>query len=369
MPGDGGVGAIGATTITVMVPPDQPMSMLLRFGCALVVTLVGIAVLIRFRKRLPALVVTRTRRIFVEVVILGTLQIVVAIFIGAVDLRGALAGKIAPEDNRILWGLPFAGAAAVLFQAFSVLRADTSDSELAELRTTRDTLDKQLTDARAQRNFFTIVSQAFLRVVSHKRERLKGAKNAEEGIKALQPTRQGMSIIMACWEIFDKMINPTVETHHRVRVAYFRANAHRLDPMYCWNGDSASCVSVGGWSQTVTASFSFAAMKGCVARSVSLSGETRWIPDAEAADKDSSNPFFFFDYQTEYETLKSMVVVPVRLEGEGPKYDVVSIDTSCKGYFNAPDRSDEVLHIVQNMAHRLHLEKEMERVIGGGADA
>lgn len=361
---DGGAGAPGAAAVkAVEIPPAHLTPMIFRFGFGILVVLAGTALLIWQRKRLPRLVATRPWRIFIEVIVVGALGVVVALMIGAVDLKGALAGKIASEDNGILWGLPFVGAALVLFQAFSAFRSDSSDRELTELRTGRAVLENLLADARAQRNFFSIVSRAFLKVVSHKRERLKGAKNADDGIRALQPKHQGMSLIVACWEVFDKMINHDENTHYRVRVSYFRVVGDRLIPVYCWNGDSASCVSLGGGSPTVAASFCFDSVKGCVARAVANSGETRWIPDAQVADKDPSNPFFFFD-QSEPETLKSMVVVPVRVEGEGGKYDVVSIDTDCKGYFNDAERSDEVLHIVENMAHRLHLEKEMERLMG-----
>jgi len=174
-----------------------------------------------------------------------------------------------------------------------------------------------------------------------------------------------MSIIVACWEIFDKMINRDGEPHHRVRVAYFRVTGDRLVPVYCWNGNSSECVSLNGGSPMVAASFTFDAVKGCVARAVSNSGETRWIQNAETADKDPGDPFFFFD-ATEHEKLKSMVVVPVRLEDDAARYDVVSIDTDREGYFNAAKRGEALEHIIENMAHRLQLEKEMERLHNGG---
>lgn len=223
MPLDGGAGT-GSIGTEVEFTPSLPTPMVFRFGWGILVVLVGTALLIWQRKRLPRFVSTRSARIFVEVIIVGALGVVVALMIGAVDLRGALGGKIAPEDNGILWGLPFTGAALVLFQAFSAFRSDSSDRELTELRADRTALHKELSDARAQRNFFSTVSRAFLKVVSLKRARLKGAMTADDGVKALQPKHQGMSLIVACWEIFDKMINQDENAHYRVRVAY------RLNP-------------------------------------------------------------------------------------------------------------------------------------------
>lgn len=147
------------------VQSSGPASMLVRFGAALLITVVGVGLLIWQRKRLPAAVATRSKRLFVEVLLLGALEFVVGILTSAADLRGALKGKISAEDNRILWALPFAVAAVILFQAFSVLRSDTAATDLAALRTAQDVLRTQLGDARAQRDFFSIVSRAFLRVV------------------------------------------------------------------------------------------------------------------------------------------------------------------------------------------------------------
>jgi hypothetical protein len=93
-----------------------------------------------------------------------------------------------------------------------------------------------LLDARKERDFFGIVSRAFLNVVSFKRERPKAAKTFGEGGRALQPGRQGMPITVACWEVFDKMINREGQPHSRVRLAYFRVKGDRLVPVYCWNG-------------------------------------------------------------------------------------------------------------------------------------
>jgi hypothetical protein len=366
---DGASGMAAETAVAASaVHVANHSEVLIRFGWALAITVAGLGILIGYRRRLPRVFENRGTRIFFEVFLLGALQLVVAVLIGVVDLRAAWEGKIADGDSAFLWALPFSGAAAILLQAFGVLRSDASEIDLGVVKKDQAALNTQLLDARSQRDFLSIVMRAFLNVVSFKRERLKAAKTPDEGIKALQPTRQGMALIVACREVFDKMINRPGQPHYRVRVAYFRVTGDRLALVYCWNGDSPKCISLGGGSPVVAASFTFDAAKGCVARAVASTGETRWIPNAEAADKDPDDPFFFFD-QSERETLKSMVAVPMRLEGEAPKYDVVSIDTDCEGYFNAADRRDEVTHVVANMAHRLLLEKEMERLSGGGGDA
>jgi hypothetical protein len=357
-----------AGALTAVPIPGGPRAILIRLAAASVFVVVGVGVLLWQRKRLPALVPTRARRIIIEVFLLGALEAFAAILVGVVDLKSALAGHIQPADNMFLWALPFVGASALLVQTFSALRSDAVETALEDLSKQNGALGKQLQDARSYRDFLSIVMRAFLNVVSFKRERLKAAKTPAEGLKALQPARQGMALIVACWEVFDKMINRSGQPHYRVRVAYFRVQGDRLAPVYCWNGNSETCISLGGGAPTIVASFTFDAVKGCVARAVSNSGETRWIPNAQTADKDPSDPFFFFD-QTEHGMLKSMVVVPIRLEGDAAKYDVVSIDTDCEGYFNAADRGDAVTHVVENMAHRLLLEKEMERLNRGSGDA
>ena len=366
----GGVaaGTVAAVAAVSTASPTGGHGLLFRCGLALVFTLLGLAVLISQRRRLPSIVAIRSRRIFVEVVLLCAFELTVGVLASAADLRAAFAGRIAPSDNAVLWALPFVAAFVVLLQGFAFLRSDTAETKFEDLSRRYEALDTQLKDARSHRNFLSIVMRAFLNVVSFKRARLKAAKTHEEGMKAFQPTKQGMALTVACWEVFDKMINPEVEPRHRVRVAYFRVIGNGLVPVYCWNGNSDTCVSLVGRSPIVTQSFTFDAVRGCVARSVANSGETRWIPSAEAADKDPSDPFFFFD-QSEHQTLRSMVVVPIRLEGDPPPYDVLSVDTGREGYFNAADRSDQVRHVVENMAHRLLLEKEMERLSGGEGDA
>jgi hypothetical protein len=365
MPADGGVVPAAAEAAST---PGSHATMLVRFGCAFVFTVVGLALLTWQRKRLPTVVGTRSRRIFVEVLLLGAFEFGVAVLIGAVDLKSALGGKIASGDNGILWALPFVGSAVVLLQAFSVLRSDTSESDLAAIRSGQEVLKTQLTDARKQRDFFYVVSRAFLKVVSRKRERLKDAKSSAEIVSALRPVVQRTALIVACWEIFDKMVNHDATQHYRVRVAYFRVTGPRLEPTYSWNGTNGDCVSLNGRAPVVMESFTFEAVKGCVARAAANSGRTYWIPVAEAADKDPSDPFFFFE-EGERDTLKSMVAIPIRLEGDIAKYDVITIDTDREGFFNAQDRGDDVMHIVENLAHRLQMEKQVERFLQERADA
>src|SRR4051794_25104158 len=98
---------------------------------AIVAVLIGVAGIVAaliLRKRLLRLMASRTRRILVEVLLLGVLQLLNVGIVAILDLHGILrSGQLTDADNRLVWGLAVCFGLLIAVQAFAVLHADAAE--------------------------------------------------------------------------------------------------------------------------------------------------------------------------------------------------------------------------------------------------
>ena len=258
--------------------------------------------------------------------------------------------------------------------AISALRNEfekqTLNSELDALRTELSAAKKEiqelegkLREATFQRQFFWKVNEQFLKVVSEKRERLKNAQSPNGGVlRALRPELQWRALIVACWDIFSELLSTKVSSSFRprLRVAYFRLVGTNLELASCWNGTSGDCVSLNS-SHRERFALDAPENMGCLAQAVAKEGRAIWAPSAKDADADPTHPFAFF-HKGDKDSLKSIVGAPIILEGQPPPSEVVVLDTDVEGFFVPGSMTPLLNYVVNNMAHRLHMEKQMERL-------
>lgn len=309
------------------------------------------------RSRLIPLIAPRNRSQVAGIVLL-LLQLVVGFFIASVDFGEARkAGIFNPGDlTAMRWLIPFS-AVGIALQAVLLLNADSAVKEREELRA-------QAEFARRDRNFTTLVSEVFLTVVSRKRERLKSVGTKEQLWKAMQPRVQMAALIQACWAIFDSMAPDEVPPDYRLRVAYYRCVDGGLEPAFAWNGNSSDCVPPR--DEATKLRFRFDHPEGCLAVAAARDGGIYRVADTAEAAAKRSHPFVFFD-EKERKTLKSIAALPVKLEGDPSPHGVLVVDTNLEGLFNQEDRRQELalLVVVENLAHRLHLEERLGKLMGG----
>jgi hypothetical protein len=323
---------------------------------SLTLAVVGVALIVTFRARLVPLVSTRTRRFLVEVLALGAMQLVVAALFAVIDFPPILhTGRLQAHDDTLIWALVLAIPLTIWLQTFAFVHLDATEVERGVIVRERD-------DARAERTFFDLINQAFLAVVSSKRERLGKSKadNCAELISALNPSAQIARLITACWQIFDTMINDGSDqgiTRHRVRVAYFRVDAgnERLVCDYSWNGTAGDCVPA-----RVRDHLSLQGSSPSLAVAAAKDGRVYCVPDPLASDRDAYHPFTFFD-ETEKNVLKSIVAIPIKLDGDAAPYDVLVVDTARPGFFDSTETWQQLQlnQICIALAHRLHMEKRL----------
>jgi hypothetical protein len=311
------------------------------------------------------------------VFLLSIFPIATAVLVEIVDLKEAWKGHISDSDSPYLWLLVACFASSIVAFALSALANDAAtverDEEIARLKREAGALTSERDRERAAHSkleqdflslqetcelFFSINKQ-FLFVVSRKRERLKLALNKAQIEGALDPQLQGQHLIMACWQIFSDLLKKVGGPTARLRIAYFRVVGRRLEPRYCWNGTAADCVSLGRGDMSVARAFMLDSKnETSAAQAAANTGETHWIPTTSTMGK----PFTFFEH-SEKQTLRSMVAAPVRIDGDVSPFDVVTLDTNLEGFFDSGRLSPLFEHVLENLAYRLHMEKEVERLI------
>jgi hypothetical protein len=341
-----------------------------QIGTTAAIVIVGTLLILHYRSKLPALFETRPRRVYLEVVVLAGLNIAMGILLSAIKWS-AVGGAIPARDLTLLWIFSVVAGLFVNAQAIVVAHADTVAAERRrreeERADERIEFETQLEDARKVREFYHVVNEAFLRVVSRKRERLTKA-HANARVSELQPAIQCQALVAACWEIIDGLVNEQGGSgRDRVRVAYFRVIGRQLVPEHSWDGTAGDCVTrLLGTDANVKARFDLDSASGCLAKTTSLTGKTFSVRDCAVADADMNHPFVFF-HPSEKDEIRSIVALPVILPGAAAPFDVITVDTDRKGAFH---NSDPVLKrqlemVLKNLAHRLQLEKALDESLTG----
>jgi hypothetical protein len=294
-----------------------------------------------------------------------------AILLEAINWAVVFSTGPSPQDHRLLWLLAVDAGLVLTLLGATFVHADAAETDRKDLLALQEQAlgaeRVKVADARLMREFYLTVNEAFLRVVSIKRQRLVKSKSGDR-LRALEPATQNQALIDACWEIIDGLINPQRTTHHRVRVAYFRVVGDRLDPHICYDGTSHDCLTSTINQPNVRKFFVLDDGKpGCLAVAASKSGTINWVPDAQVASNDAREAFTYFDEVSEKEELKSIVALPIAIQEDGQPFDVVTIDTDLAGYFHGGDpvQREQFKFIQKNLAHRLQLEKSLETSFEG----
>lgn len=362
-----------ATTIEHPAPPEEHgvADLLPQLGLTALIIAVGLPLILRYRHKLPALFQTRARRVYLEVFVLLGLNFAVGVLLEAINWS-AVGGAMARRDLNLLWALAaFVGLLANA-QAVVVVHADTVAAE--QKRREQERVDErieaesELADARKMREFYHVVNEAFLRVVSRKRERLAKA-HANARVSELQPAIQCQALVLACWEIIDGLVNDELggSDRNRVRVAYFRVIGRRLVPENSWDGTAGDCVTrLIDTDANVKARFDLDSSSDCLAKTTSLTGKAMSLRDCAVAAADKNNPFVFF-HPSEKDEMRSIVSLPIILPGAAAPFDVITVDSDRKGAFNHADlvQKRQLEMVLKNLAHRLQLEKALVESLAG----
>jgi hypothetical protein len=363
-----------AEVVSTATPPH---SFFPQLSLALGISVIGFGLVIRYRERIVPLLGTRPRRMFWEVGVIGSLAALMAIMVEAVDWKSVLLGTKTFLDTVLLWVMAVDLGGIVTAQSLAVAHADFVESkkrdaeekwarERAKWERNRVSFEAELDSVREQRDFAGIVNEAFLRVVSRKRERLRTTGSNARFVE-LKPEIQYQALVSACWEIVEKLVNESRqrEAKHRVRVTYFRIVGRRLVVSHCWDGTAGDCFSrLIETDPSVRARFDLDSGETCLALAASKTGTMYWVKDAASDAKKSTRPFVYFDEQTERDELKSIVALPIKVSGDGAPYDVITIDTDREEYFDGgASQADQLGIVIRNLAHRLLLEKAVEDAI------
>lgn len=306
-----------------------------------------------FRPRLGFLVATRARRVVISLALIAD-QLLVGIILASIDFGTASkAGQFTAEDLATFWYLTPLSALGVALEVFVLISNDHAEDARVKLEQIRNSLDYQ-----------NLISRTFLRVVSLKRTRFKTVHDATELVAALKPAEQLAAMIVVCWELVNKLLDQSRGSGFKLRVAYFRLEGEndgmRLTLAHCYDGTSDQCVTPV--TPEVAARLEFRHHEGCLAVAAAKKGTTYLLPDAAAADASSTSPFRFFS-KNQKDYLKSVAALPIKTAGDPTPHSVLMIDTNAEGFFH-DDLDVPLGQLVENLAHRLHLEEQLRHLPG-----
>ena len=313
----------------------------------------------------------RNRRTWLTVFLVGSPFILGGIADWA-DFTEIVKGDFGWDDT-----IPLSGGAVFLWawllaHAVNKWHSDLWDQRVDEERKEQQRQRLLREGAENDRDFVLEVSNAFLKVVGVKGDRIRkelGVRAGKSGnvcphdgdcmIKeALQPTHQITELLLALFSIYRTRLEP----QNTLRLAFFRLTGEFLKLEYAWDGVTTDCIQSP--LSKHRAMFNIKEVGGvCLAVAAARDGQLWIIPDAEEADRDRGQPFSYFD-QDQRSKIKSIMALPLRLADEPtPAQHVVTVDTNRRGFFDY-NREDELKLMARNLAHRLHLEEGVGELLG-----
>lgn len=187
--------------------------------------------------------------------------------------------------------------------------------------------------------------------------------------KTLDPDEAIVRLIMNTHLLFKTRLKPT----SNLRIAYFQFDDDDHDYLQTplsWNGTSLNCVRSPSEKYREKFNMKSSAAE-CLAVSVALSGCIEPVPYAEDADGNSSHPFNYFGNE-QREHIKSLVVIPLKVEDTMPDFKpLLVIDSDQPGFFGE-FKEKEFKYIQTNLSTRLLMEVDMkvllERLLKGEYD-
>lgn len=330
---------------------------LIALGTWGLLSVVGAIAVLWQRRRLVALVSERSRRFAFQAGPLLVLEVGGALLAGSIGLNTMWGTSVLSQGQVFaLWALCGLLTLRVISQSFVVIHAD--DAEIRQIAVARER-----DDARAERDFFTLLNTAFVQVVSQKRETLRKGAGLADVLSDL-PARSRERLLGACWSIVNGLIQAGNGSGHpyRVRVAFFRAGKDGLDVAGSFDGTQSDCVCLS--ADVKRDHFRWDGKRNSLAKNVALKGVPRLVPSAIEAHNTTDHPFKFFQDE-ERQTLKSICALPLKLEqNDGNHCDVLVLDTNREGFFDPASRDLEIRidYLRKNMVHRLHVEDAMEAI-------
>lgn len=307
----------------------------------------------------------------------ASLAIISAVLLKFIDVERMRRGDIQEPDIVL-------AALVVFFSVWTAWHQLTlaDHREKATERVTEAT--KKANDAQAEEAFQYFVCESFLRVVGVKKDRVTrileryppAHRNRKKSFRRIDPAHQGLVAGRKLREVREGL-NPEVQiaalaeatreifriqagSKVGIRVAYFCLEKSQLKLKYCHDGISRTPF-MGPTRKDTQHRFRIKDKCLSLAAEAAKTGRLLIVDDADAAHSGDSS--FYYCYDEQRPTIKSIVAIPLGPTSEG-KYHrhVICLDSNVPGFFN-DSLLDRLKFVQKNLAPRLLYEVVMQDLL------